>query len=247
MRGDIDSMALHATCLAEMNDPREISLGLNFIYELVQGLNGPCRWLRDAADHARLPQNQQAAYAFCTAKSVSDLPCWIAYADHGRGIAIGLKSSSLQLDYGLAALPVCYDKDKFRDLLDETLPVVDRAFARFDEFSDPHLISPTPWEQAIRVLTLIAACFKSDTYAHEKEVRFVFWPNHTPLEVRTDLSVNLADPLCQASPFAARRFFSPSSSAQMRRLLPTAAIKTFLATRGGQGVHVAQSDLQYRA
>jgi hypothetical protein len=190
-RGILDSGSLWCTDVAYLNDPSEIKYGVSLATELlaaeVAGASlAEQLFARDFRHYER--QAQEAAHSFVCSFSIkdNDLEQWRAYANNGRGYALGFDGRSLETLFtrtdGQPILEhmtfrVSYDETKLKDicrqLIRAVLPLVTAP-------ADMGLSNETveAYMRDLRISLALyvfrtALFFKHPAYCNEREYRFM--------------------------------------------------------------------------
>jgi hypothetical protein len=119
----------------------------------------------DSVDEV-LSQGQMIVHPFvtCFSSDGDSLPQWRAYADDGRGFAIGFRASKM-LELPLTMLVMEYDREKqIKEMMQALLAIYFRKNAT--EQSEREKV----FEDCVLMATYMTA-FKHDTFAHEHEIR----------------------------------------------------------------------------
>jgi hypothetical protein len=199
LRGILETGKLWLTDMFNLNDPSELSHGLSHLVNILNGkaVGGPPESKSfSLAFQAYLRQGgyqKFAQYFVCSFSSAGDdLGQWRAYADNGRGYALGFDAGRLVTAFkqpgdrpipNNATLPMTYDDGKCTELHKQ---LVEGMF---------HLIA-LPHGQALDQLLYaklamhtarIGLVFKHEAYNNEKEFRFVEMhaPDMSEVQFRT--------------------------------------------------------------
>jgi Protein of unknown function (DUF2971) len=191
LRGILQGGTLWFTDIFNLNDPTELRHGLNPAVELVQeaARTGAPEMRLFADDLVRMLKGgiERIAHYFvcCFSKCGDDLGQWRAYADNGRGFAIGFDGPALEKAFatdrgtpipGRMTFPVTYEDDQlrqmYRQVISEVAPLVSAPRGRglADE-----LIAEYMSELSINISVPIvraALFFKHKAYRNEEEYRF---------------------------------------------------------------------------
>jgi len=209
LEGILRSGGLRAKDRIRMNDPGEFDYARNLIYEALDELGGRHdlpevaqslttytrknldRFLIDTAEMSR-------AFCACLTVSPDDSKQWAAYAEEGRGFAIGFNLSQLlctqvsNVPSGqpyLLCVPVTYSRNDQRDLVWRSLEagICDlRTFAETCSQEPAHLTAlrdRVTQEIVVQLITLIDFV-KAPCYSSEREMRLVQDPNDGTLKAR---------------------------------------------------------------
>jgi hypothetical protein len=182
LKGIIQSEALWATEISQLNDTTEISYSRELLCRIAD------RFHASSASEYALHLAKQAATGMATAPnnprmfvaSLTDdgdnLSQWRGYATQGHGLAIGFDRNVLEtsaLAQGYTMVPIIYDESEqeqhFAKALSEIVEIIDGWGA------DPRH-APSPIEQVLSLglgLTLAAMFIKNPYFRDEREWRLV--------------------------------------------------------------------------
>ncbi len=141
--------------------------------------------------------NMAQYFVCCFSKSADDLQQLRAYADDGRGFALGFETRALSDGFMKTELPgshnstfpLTYDDAKIHKMLEETINNVFRFLPRragLDLNNDSidyiiHKLCDVAWTQCL----LLSILFKNEAYSHEVEYRFMeTHPQHFHADVK---------------------------------------------------------------
>lgn len=173
LKGILESGKLWLTEISGLNDPSELNHGFGVaVAELKKMVAGkPTESQNFARDLERVAQNnkiQGAADFFICSFSLcgDDLGQWRAYADNGRGFALGFDAAALETETAPDSFPLTYDDAKLaeidREIISKMLPLA-RLPELKDRLSIPFMI----------YVTNAAIFFKHPAYKNEMEYRFL--------------------------------------------------------------------------
>lgn len=270
LRGILESGKLFFTDVFNLNDPTEIRHGIKPAIDIL-------------AEHARTgPQElkpfselfsqlltggiEEVAHFFvcCFSSNSNDLGQWRAYADNGRGYAIGFKGSQLELGFAKpggvpipqhSTFPVTYD-DKLLarmsgDIIANIVPLISKPKGmNLKENTLRQYISELAVALAVCVLRT-AIFFKHEAYKNEQEYRFLQIHQPGPvdgLKFRSrpysliryreyDWRTATADSLCKI-------IIGPASDRLLASQFATNCIRAF---HPAGNIQISQSDIPYRA
>jgi hypothetical protein len=173
LKGILESGKLWLTEVSSLNDPSELNHGFGVAVRELKGMviNEPTESQKFAADLELVAAKdtiQKSADFFICSFSLcgDDLGQWRAYADNGRGFALGFDAAALEAGSKLDSFPLAYDDDKLaeidREIIAKALPL-----ARFLNFKDDLSIA------FMTYVTNTAIYFKHPAYKSEIEYRFL--------------------------------------------------------------------------
>ncbi len=192
LRGILESGQLWFTDIFNLNDPSELSHGIGYALDILkhQANNGPneAKVFSKFFSHAVTGNVETSAHYFvcCFSKTDHDLGQWRAYADDGRGYAIGFDAKLLEQAFAKAVtaeahlhstFPVTYDDTQLcrihEQLVTETIPLISapRGMGLDDEVISEFLLQLST--------NLASSCvfaslfFKHEAYRNEEEYRFL--------------------------------------------------------------------------
>jgi hypothetical protein len=273
LKGIIESGQIWFTDYRDLNDPSEMVYGINLAHEVARMI------ATDADDRVRLfleafidmfsHANLQTTLEFFIAsfsRARNDLGQWRAYADNGRGFAIGFSERMFRITEEPPAEkltefvgPVLYTEGevraRHRSALDEAVAIFfDTVNANAELVRDIAVGIPFMQQlvrQTMTLLTWNCLTSKHPAYAHEDEVRLVIMGMPTLLSshVRTRLRGSEIVPYI-AQPMPLREpdniveiVVGPAAPADAER-----SVRTMLDSLGvDPNVDVSRSDIPYRA
>ncbi|MEQ1865157.1 MAG: DUF2971 domain-containing protein [Micropepsaceae bacterium] len=189
LRGILEHGTIWQTDIFHLNDPSELRHGMSYALDALQAAEkGKKEVQLFARRFAELRDDglQRSAHYFVTSFSAADddLGQWRAYAEDGRGYAIGFDGKALSLAFDLdeahetrMSFPIDYDDEKLRSLqtkvTEEVIPFLSGAkdlandlktmIAYFQQLSVQHAL----------LALQAAALFKHPAYNNEREFRFL--------------------------------------------------------------------------
>jgi hypothetical protein len=191
LRGILESGKLWFTDIFNLNDPTALRYGFQPAIELLQARarEGPPEMEQFAKNTIAMLRGEieQIAHFFvcCFSKSPDDLGQWRAYADNGRGFAIGFGAPMLERMFcrlgddpvpGHMTFPVTYDDDQLREMYGRIIamvaPLVSAPRGRdlsADEIND--YMSDVMLSLCVPIIRA-ALFFKHKAYENEQEYRF---------------------------------------------------------------------------
>lgn len=191
LRGIIESGKLWFGDIFDQNDPRELRHGVGAALDAmtIAAATGPPE-LKLFAKHMRKMLEgavEKVAHFFicCFSFAGDDLGQWRAYADNGRGYALGFATGALEQAFARAAVPgsgnstfpLSYSEDQLREMQERivsgALPLLSMPRSRVMERTDTHaLVRGLSLSLSMNVLRA-ALFFKHPGYTHEQEYRFL--------------------------------------------------------------------------
>jgi len=173
LKGIVESGKLWLTEVSSLNDPSELNHGFGVAVRELKGMviNEPTESQKFAADLELVAAKdtiQKSADFFICSFSLcgDDLGQWRAYADNGRGFALGFDAAAFEAGSQLDSFPLAYDDDKLaeidREIIAKALPL-----ARLSNFKDDLSIA------FMTYVTNTAIYFKHPAYKSEMEYRFL--------------------------------------------------------------------------
>ena len=190
LRGIIETGKLWFTDIFNLNDPTELKHGIEPAIEL---LTAECdenrpeveRFSKNLTEMLRGGIEQMAHFFTCSfSEAGDDLGQWRAYADNGRGYAIGFDTAMLEQAFtkaipgpGRMTFPVSYDENKLRvihaKIIAEVVPLISMPRGRDGLASKALNDYMSDLEINLTVPLLRAALFfKHKAYNNEQEYRF---------------------------------------------------------------------------
>ena len=193
LRGILETGKLWLTDIFNLNDPSELSHGFSHVVNILnsKAVDGPpeSKVFSRAFETFLMKGGIQASahYFVCSFSSAGDdLGRWRAYADNGRGYALGFDAGGLVTAFtkndgkpipNKSTFPIIYDDAKLAELHKQ---LVDRMFHLI---SLPHgrgLVSAGVSDYLSDLYVLLAMdasrsalCFKHEAYNNENEFRFL--------------------------------------------------------------------------
>jgi len=191
LRGILESGQLWLTDIFSLNDPSELSHGLSHAVNILsnKASTGPPESKIFAADIAAFIQQggirKSGHYFMCSLSSNGDdLGQWRAYADNGRGYALGFDAKALEDAFAkhgggpmLKAFPITYNDSA---LIEMHRRMIDRMFGLISLPRGKQLNSGAVKEYIADLSTLLivhalhaALHFKHEAYRNEAEYRLL--------------------------------------------------------------------------
>jgi hypothetical protein len=192
LRGILETGQLWLTDIFSLNDPSELSHGFSHAIKIMneKAINGPPESKTFAKNFAAYPLAEiQESMPFCMCSFSScgdDLGQWRAYADNGRGYALGFDAKALEAGFtrdgatqipNRSTFPVTYEDAKVARI---HCQIVEKMFGLISLPRERNLqdAARRPYMEVLQILltvrTLEAALyFKHGAYANEKEYRFL--------------------------------------------------------------------------
>jgi Protein of unknown function (DUF2971) len=192
LRGILESGKFRFTDIFNLNDPAELRHGLHFAFEFLQveadkGPPGMRQFTRNVSAMLRTEIEQIAHFFICCFSiSADDLGQWRAYADNGRGFALGFDGTMLERAYckadahpipGRMTFPITYNDDQLREIHSKIIelvrPVVLNILGR-DATDDAinMYIGKIMTNLSVPIIRS-ALFFKHKAYKNENEYRFL--------------------------------------------------------------------------
>ena len=207
LKGILESGNIRLTSVANLNDPAELKHGFSHAVDIInkRAVTGPGESKIFAQQFERFLIDggvEAAAHYFvgCFSAAGDDLGQWRAYADNGRGFALGFDSALLEDAFVKASGMPTSSNSTFRVKYSDATAVqvqTDITNNMFHLISLPHgkkLDSPTLHEYMGNLLVLTwmhclrsALFFKHEAYSNEAEYRFLqihMAGPHAPPEVK---------------------------------------------------------------
>jgi hypothetical protein len=193
MRGILESQKVWFTSYPHLNDPSELVYGMEIVHRLLREMSrkaddGLVHMFCEMVDDLFRPNNFKDTFGFYIAslsRARNDLAQWRAYADNGRGFAIGLAPHLFEAVENLnpqpteyIVMPVVYGEENAV----RRYSLAIEAAAAIVKANRPHLADkavgiPFLREMANRLISsqLIGVSLgtKHGAYSHEQEVRLV--------------------------------------------------------------------------
>src|SRR6516225_6304047 len=205
LKGIIESQAIWFTDYRHLNDPSELSYGIEKARDLMSqketGADAGGRAFLQCLRDMLLPKNISWLQCFIASfsRDRDELGQWRAYADNGRGYALGLQArvfTDLSRHSNVLISPVFYDTT---NILNRHSLVIDQGFARFLDAVDKNhtLLTKEPdvlneFRQKlcdILASDVILNCLtsKHNAYKSKKEVRLIIVGTGDTSRIRTRL------------------------------------------------------------
>jgi hypothetical protein len=192
LRGILESGQLWLTDIFNLNDPSELNHGIGHALDILKrkASSGPkeAKVFSEWFDHALSGNVETSAHYFvcCFSKTDHDLGQWRAYADDGRGYAIGFDADLLEqafLKAGAAfsilhsTFPVTYDDKRLRDIyeqyMEKFIPVISAPKGMgLDSAVVTKFLKKLSAKLANSCL-FVSTYFKHEAYKNEEEYRFL--------------------------------------------------------------------------
>jgi hypothetical protein len=273
LTGILSSRDLWFTDYRHVNDPSEMVHGIalvhDVIHQLESGCIGPIRRFLSTLATGVSQKNFSLALEYFIAglsKDRDDLGQWRAYADNGRGYAIGFTPRVFRVTdehvldphNDFLVSPVIYNIHKamqrHRTAVENAISIISEVYE-----TSPQLLpdEPTPFyfeiAKAITASPIIINCLttKHPAYAHEQEVRLV------RMGLRKDIAGSITTRVrgSEIVPYIAHRMPIAEPNSLVEIVVgPSAApdsersVRTLLDSLGyGSEVQVSRSDIPYRA
>lgn len=190
LRGILESGKLWLTDINSLNDPSEVTHGLISAIEIIKQLkNNESLKLKLFIEKFQkmidgYADNPTNLFICCFSKDGEDLGQWRAYADNGRGYAIGfdgnmLVKAFLEPAMKRAAFPIRYEDDRMNEMQKKIIEMFIPLYSingseDFQRKLDDNLLGQ---------LALSAIFFKHEAYRNEEECRFSqIFPIGPPVE-----------------------------------------------------------------
>jgi hypothetical protein len=191
LRGILESGRVWLTDIFSLNDPSELLHGLSRIVAVLKkkAASGPPESQQFADLFRSLDQglSRSAHYFVCSfSETGDDLGQWRAYADNGRGYALGFDAQALEQAFGKdaetttsnrAAFPVTYGDAALDDIEGE---IIGSMFALISRPRGRNLPEPAIRAYIAELATALASnalhpalFFKHEAYSNEREYRFL--------------------------------------------------------------------------
>ena len=193
LRGILETGRLWFTNIFYLNDPSELNHGITLALEILKSRANESQqrevsFFYERFAHTMNEHIEETAHFFvcCFSKTDEDLGQWRAYADDGRGYAIGFDASVLETAFSKAelpkinlhsAFPVTYKDENLCEILERlvvaTIPAISTPQGmgleqgKILEFLK--LLSVSLALQCVH----ISLFFKHESYSNEREYRFL--------------------------------------------------------------------------
>lgn len=174
-----------ATNCAYMNDPREISEGIDLIKDAIENISCPilkdrakvildCENLKDMMlIGSAISSNLGVAYAISFTRNCDNINMWRMYGNEGRGVVLGFDSNQIKSEN--CDLSDCiYNCEKDYDSIVNTLQEGMELF--FSKLGQSLFdISQRDYDlvRSLEAIGVIAARIKNGIYSYEKETRLI--------------------------------------------------------------------------
>lgn len=173
LKGILESGKLWLTEIGSLNDPSELNHGFGIaVSALTEMVANEPRESKKFADDLEVVMRknaiQKSADFFACSFSLlgDDLGQWRAYADNGRGFALGFDAAVLEAASSLDSFPLAYDDDKLAEI-DREIIALALPLARVSHLKDALSIA------FMTYVTNAAIYFKHPAYKSEMEYRFL--------------------------------------------------------------------------
>jgi hypothetical protein len=265
LKGIFDSGHLWLTDIFNLNDPSELKHGYSIFVDCFKerARHHTILAQRIAERFAQVHRDgsiRRAANFFVCSFSAhkNDLAQWRAYADDGRGFALGFDRKALE-DGFLAAgrqagqenpcFPITYSE---RDLEKISLELLDLACPMMSlSCSDDHYIGRVSVSLAQAVLRAVTL-FKHQAYKHEQEYRFLqiypLPPSGLKIRTRASSLVRYVEfDWCKAAPDALRKIvIGPAADTKNAERAVHDCIGECLTADAIKKVEIVHSEIPYR-
>ena len=196
LRGILESGRLWLTDVSNLNDPSELNHGLSQAIIVLNSMvaAGPPEskmFAKQLADFAAQKGIQGSAHFFVSSFSScgDDLGQWRAYADDGRGYALGFDTMALENEFTkggtpatntdsyLATFPVLYNDAELakidRQIIEKMLGLISLPSGRDLQNSAITSYRGDLFVRLLVQMTHAGLFFKNEAYVNEKEYRFL--------------------------------------------------------------------------
>jgi hypothetical protein len=193
LRGIIETGQLWLTDIFNLNDPTELRYGLKPATEIMESeadKGGPevKQFTKNMAAMLQGGVEKVAHYFVCCfSRTGDDLGQWRAYADNGRGYALGFDGSTLEQAFtrvgttpisGPMTFPVTYGDDRLREMqrqiISKVIPLLSAPYGRdLPNGAINKYMSELSVSLSVPLLRS-ALFFKHKAYTHEQEYRFLY-------------------------------------------------------------------------
>ncbi len=191
LRGILEGGHIWLTDIFSLNDPSELRHGLSRVVIILneKAASGPAESKLFAKQFGSLDEalHRSAHYFVCSfSEAGDDLGQWRAYADNGRGYALGFDTQALEEAFGKgyetatsnnAAFPVTYCDSTLDDIQRR---LIDRMFTLISLPRGRNLSEPAIRAYIVELSVALAAnalhavlFFKHEAYNNEREYRFL--------------------------------------------------------------------------
>jgi hypothetical protein len=192
LRGILESKKLWLTDIFNLNDPSELRHGVSNAVEILRARteDGPKECKIFADRFARFSQTgmpDSAHYFVCSFSATGDdLGQWRAYADNGRGYAIGFSTTDLETEFTNIEAEVAENRGTFHvtykdvDLAEMQRQIIDAMYTLISLPKGKGLSEPQ-LSQYLKELSVSLSMhvlhsslfFKHEAYSNEQEYRFL--------------------------------------------------------------------------
>src|SRR5579883_1246297 len=191
LKGILEGGRIWLTDVFDMNDPSELRHGLSRAQTILNQMaaSGPAESKIFAKDFAALDKGiERAAHTFICSFSETgdDLGQWRAYADNGRGYALGFDTQGLEGAFGKATRTPTLERGTFPVTYEDSLlddihrRLIERMFSLISLPSGRQLSGEIIVAYMVELLTALAShvlhaalFFKHEAYNNEREYRFL--------------------------------------------------------------------------
>lgn len=173
-----------ATNCAYMNDPREISEGIDLIKDALMDISCPIlkerarilienEHIKDVMLIGSAITAQGVPYAISFSKNKDNLNMWRMYGNSGRGIGLGFKNDNIKAEN--CSLDEClYIREENREsVINMITRALEIMLLKFG--SAPKGLSQQEYDfvRSLEVIGLISARIKNIVYSYEREIRLI--------------------------------------------------------------------------
>jgi hypothetical protein len=202
-KGIIETGTLRFTNIFNLNDPSELRHGFGLAIKVMKDRanGGPSEWGQFSNDFALFESDfiemVLLYFVCCFSETSDDLGQWRAYADDGKGFAIGFDTVILEKAFSHLApqnhfsFPITYnDLDLIRlhsAIIDNMVNLISWPFERNFDDSTKRLYLVDLWRLTTLYCVRAAIYFKHQAYSNETEYRFLqmhYGLPHVPPEVK---------------------------------------------------------------
>jgi hypothetical protein len=268
LRGILQGGRMWLTDIFSLNDPSELRHGLSRVQAILsqKAASGPPESKIFAKDFASLGKGlERTAHTFMCSLSEADedLGQWRAYADNGRGYALGFDTTALEEAFHKntkaptserATFPVTY-RDSVLDDIQRRL--IEKIFSLISLPNGRHLPGDVIVAYMLELLTALAShalhavlFFKHEAYKNEQEYRFLEMhrADAPPQVKRRPRAYSLVDYVESdwktSAPGALKRIvIGPAADRQKAREFACECLREF----GPANVQIDVSEIPYRA
>lgn len=173
-----------ATNCAYMNDPREISEGIDLVKDALMDIQCPIlkerarviienEHIKDAMLIGSAITSKGVPYAISFSKNKDNINMWRMYGNNGKGVALGFKNEEIKIEDG--TLDEClYISEKDREsIINLTKQAFEIILLNFG--NAPKGLSQQEYDfvRSLEAIGLISARFKNIVYSYEREKRII--------------------------------------------------------------------------